>query len=63
MNGAAGGYDDGMMKGGEPDDDGPVQFVTCPECGNEQGDMGHGVACEECGFGPMPAIEPEEAGE
>lgn len=30
------------------------QFVTCPECGNEQADMGRNVECEECGFGPMP---------
>jgi len=29
-------------------------FVTCPECGAEQPDMGKGVACEECGYGPMP---------
>lgn len=26
-----------------------VQFVTCPECGNEQADMGRNVRCEECG--------------
>lgn len=31
-----------------------VKFVTCPECGNEQGDMGRNVRCEECDFGPMP---------
>jgi hypothetical protein len=31
------------------------QFVTCPECGNEQGDMGRNVACDNCGFGPMPS--------
>lgn len=35
-----------------------VQFVRCPECGNEQADMGRGVQCEECGFGPMPAKAP-----
>jgi hypothetical protein len=29
-------------------------LVSCPECGNEQAEMGCGVACEECGFGPMP---------
>jgi DNA-directed RNA polymerase subunit RPC12/RpoP len=34
------------------DDD--VRFVKCPECGNEQADMGRGVACEECGHAPMP---------
>ena len=32
----------------------PIKFVTCPECGNEQADMGRNVACEECGAGPMP---------
>ena len=31
-----------------------LEFVKCPECGNEQADMGNNVACEECGFGPMP---------
>ena len=30
------------------------KFVICPECGNEQGDMGRNVSCEICGFGPMP---------
>ena len=32
----------------------PVQFVKCPECGEEQPDMGNNVACEVCGYGPMP---------
>jgi ssDNA-binding Zn-finger/Zn-ribbon topoisomerase 1 len=32
----------------------PVTDVRCPECGNEQADMGNGVQCEECGKGPMP---------
>ncbi len=31
-----------------------IQFVECPECGTEQADMGRGVECEECGYGPMP---------
>jgi len=31
-----------------------LEFVQCPECGNEQTDMGNGVECEECGYGPMP---------
>lgn len=31
-----------------------IKFVTCPKCENEQADMGRGVACEECGYGPMP---------
>ena len=35
-----------------------VIFVECPECGNEQADMGRGVQCEECGYGPMPAAVP-----
>jgi len=29
--------------------DGTVIFVKCPECGNETGDMGNDVGCEECG--------------
>lgn len=32
----------------------PVKFVFCPECGNEQADMGRNVSCEACGYGPMP---------
>jgi len=39
--------------------DDPIKFVTCPECGNQQADMGKNVACEECGFGPMPTAEPK----
>lgn len=31
-----------------------AKFVTCPECGTEQADMGRGMGCEECGYGPMP---------
>ncbi len=44
-------------------DDGPV-FVTCPECGYEQGDAGEGVCCEECGHAPMPTggDDDDEAG-
>jgi methionyl-tRNA synthetase len=37
--------------------DGHTFFVTCPECGHEQGDMGHNVACEECNEGLMPTHE------
>lgn len=29
-------------------------FVICPECDNEQPDMGHDAVCEECGSSPMP---------
>ena len=29
-------------------------WIECPECGNQQEDMGRGVSCDECGFGPMP---------
>ncbi len=42
--------------------DGPV-FVICPECGNEQGDAGKGVCCEECGHAPMPTKSDEKAGD
>ena len=38
-----------------------IEFVRCPECRNEQADMGHNVRCEECGFGPMPAKPRREA--
>ena len=31
-----------------------IKFVKCPECGEEQADMGAAVNCESCGFGPMP---------
>jgi len=37
--------------------DGEVYFSTCPECGLEQGDMGSHIACEECGYGPMPTMD------
>lgn len=37
-----------------------IQFVTCPECGNEQADMGKNVACEECGYFPMPTEGDEQ---
>ncbi len=29
-------------------------WATCPDCGNQQADMGHNVNCEACGYGPMP---------
>lgn len=41
------------------DDD--VKFVHCPECDNEQADMGGNVTCEECGYGPMPTAEDDES--
>jgi predicted RNA-binding Zn-ribbon protein involved in translation (DUF1610 family) len=31
-----------------------ILFVTCPECGNEQVDMGRRVRCEACDYSPMP---------
>lgn len=31
-----------------------IQFVKCPECGQEAPDFGASVVCEHCGFGPMP---------
>lgn len=37
-----------------------ISSVICPECGHEQPDMGRGVRCEECGYGPMPVEEEEE---
>lgn len=39
---------------------GDIQYVECPECGEEQPDMGNNVECENCGFGPMPT---EQEGE
>lgn len=30
------------------------EMVKCPQCGNEQSDMGNNVVCEECDFGPIP---------
>ena len=32
----------------------PIVWVECPEYGTEQADMGRGVQCDECGYGPMP---------
>ena len=38
---------------GLPDD--AMNFtVKCPECGNDQIDMGKGAECKECGHNPMP---------
>ena len=34
--------------------DDKIVWVTCPECGADQEDMGHNVACDECGYAPMP---------
>jgi hypothetical protein len=33
------------------------KIVICPQCGYEQVDMGHFVACEECSYAPMPTHE------
>lgn len=33
----------------------PVTFVKCPECGEEQADMGRNMQCDFCGYGPMPS--------
>ena len=30
------------------------RLVTCPECGHKQADGGKNMACEECGYAPMP---------
>lgn len=35
-----------------------IIFLCCPECGNEQPDMGVGVRCEECGFCPLEPMDP-----
>ena len=32
-----------------------IKFVVCVDCGNEQADMGVGVACEECGGPTAPS--------
>lgn len=31
-----------------------IEWVRCPECGEEQADFGRNVSCEYCGYGPMP---------
>lgn len=43
---------DNRKKRAEPN--APIQFVTCLDCGEQQADMGQGVNCENCGYGPMP---------
>ena len=42
--------------------DGHAYWCQCPECGEEQPDMGNNIACESCGGGPMPTMDtgPEE---
>jgi hypothetical protein len=30
-----------------------IVWCVCPDCGHEQPDMGVGIACEECGGGPV----------
>lgn len=37
----------------------PLEYVTCPACGHDQGDMGRNVLCEECDEGPMPFYDAE----
>lgn len=44
------------------DDDGDV-WVVCPECGNEQADMGSHMKCEGCGYAPMPFDRLAKGGE
>jgi len=44
------------MKDGVRKDKYGDQWSTCPECGNEQPDMGQGVKCEECGHGSFRPI-------
>jgi DNA-directed RNA polymerase subunit RPC12/RpoP len=36
-----------------------IRWAKCPECGAEQEDMGRNVACDECGYGPMPFQDPD----
>ena len=42
--------------------DGHAYWCQCPECGEEQPDMGNNIACEKCSGGPMPTMDigPEE---
>lgn len=37
----------------------PIEWVECPECGEQQADLGVGVRCEACGWGPMPSPSAE----
>ena len=37
--------------------DGQVYWCECPECGEFQGDIGNNIACENCGYGPMPTMD------
>ncbi len=39
--------------------DGEVYWATCPDCGVQQGDLGRGVCCDNCGYGPMPTYVEE----
>lgn len=39
------------------------RWLICPECGNEQPDMGKGVRCEECGAAMPDDLDDEPAGE
>lgn len=39
--------------------DEPITFVRCLDCGNEQPDMGGGVVCEECGCRTLEPVEGE----
>lgn len=50
----------GSRKVEKPKEEGP-RFVTCPECGEEQSDMGRNVLCDACGEGAMPWYD--ESGE
>lgn len=36
-----------------------IPMMRCPECGNEQPDMGKGVRCEQCGAYPLEPVEEE----
>jgi hypothetical protein len=38
-----------------------TQFVACPECGEEQADRGRFVACDVCGYAPMPTHDGPES--
>lgn len=39
--------------------DGEVYWSICPECGNQQGDMGNNIACDKCGA-LMPTMDTGE---
>lgn len=37
-----------------------MEYVTCPRCRVESPDLGCGVECDNCGYGPMPTKKKEK---